>query len=233
MALKDSIKQIGRFIGILPQQSPDYDPYGYQGDPYAGGGYDAGYDDGYGDGGYQQPAPIPFHQQQQYAPPRGAGGQRQYPQEEAYYQPRPQPAGPARPVQTQEEVPPSVSLFGNNQRSKRPPDNVVQMPRGEDVGATRSKHSEIIVCVRTMEDCQEIINALLEGKSVFIKMEPLEDPRAQRIIDMLGGASFALRGTMAKISHRVYLLAPNNVDVVNNQGTTQGFRSEFAAANRG
>jgi cell division inhibitor SepF len=123
-------------------------------------------------------------------------------------------------------------VFGNNQRSKHPPNNVVQMPRPEDGGAPRAnKHSEIIVCVRTLDDCQEIINALLEAKSVFVNMEPADDMLAQRVIDILGGASFALRGTMAKISHRAYLVAPNTVDVINSQSPASGsaFRGEFSA----
>lgn len=224
MTLKESVRQIGRFIGVLPQQQPAYDPYaqGYpaEEDPY--------YNDGYDNVQY---ANVPPANDPYAAPPRAGGGQqRTYPQDEGYYPPRAQPQQryPAEDMQQQ-----PTPLFGNNQRSKRPPDNIVPLHRPEEGAIAKSRHSEIIVCVRDMEDCQEIINALLEGKSVFINMEPIDDGKAQRVIDMLGGASFALRGTMAKISHKVYLLAPNNVDVVNSQPTSApAFRSEFSALRR-
>ncbi len=93
------------------------------------------------------------------------------------------------------------------------PNNVVQMPpRAES--ETR-KHSEMIVCVRRIEDSQNIINSLIEGKSLMLNLEEIDDTQRQRVIDMLGGAAFALRGKMLRVSHRTYLLAPSTVDVVN------------------
>ncbi len=246
MVLKDSIKSFARFIGILqpdPYAPSMYDQSGYapddggyyqgqQYDPngYDGGQYGGGYGGAQGGGQYGGYGGTPMQPSQQgsrggyaddgYAPPRSPmGGQTT--------QSFQQPFAPQQPPQQ------PFSPFGNNQRSKQPPNNVVQMPRPEDGGAARgsNKHSEIIVCVRGMDDCQEIINALLESKSVFINMEPMDDLLAQRVIDVLCGASFALRGTMAKISHRTYLLAPNSVDVVNSQtpGPGPSFRSEFSA----
>ena len=261
MALKESIKQLGRFIGVLQPQQPYYDQYGYpvdDGGHYGGQPYDAGYGhpDGYGYGGAPQgnqgygggrphqgnqgygggmPQGNPGYgggtpMQPQYG---GPGGQRGYYGEEEYPPPQPMQRPPqAAPAQYGQQP---FTAFGNNQRAKQPPNNVVQMPRPEDGGMPRSnKHSEIIVCVRSLDDCQEIINALLEAKSVFINMEPADDLLAQRVIDILGGASFALRGTMTKISHRAYLVAPNNVDVINSQPPVAGpaFRGEFAAHRR-
>ncbi len=240
MALRDSINRIGRFIGVLQPETPSMPIYDQNGYPIDDGGYygappvdyysqqqqaydNAQYQGGQYDGGQYDGGQYGAPPQQ----PRGAGGQRTYYQDEYNTVP---PRAPQRPFQTQGGAQP-VSIFGNNQRSKRPPDNVVPMQRAEDAGVPRgnSKHSEIIVCVRGLEDCQEIINALLDVKSVFINMEPLDDALVQRVIDMLGGAAFALRGTMAKISHRTYLLAPNSVDVVNGQPTA---RSDYHAMRR-
>ena len=67
------------------------------------------------------------------------------------------------------------------------PNNVVQMPpRAES--ETR-KHSEMIVCVRRIEDSQNIINSLIEGKSLMLNLEEIDDTQRQRVIDMLGGGS--------------------------------------------
>ena len=93
------------------------------------------------------------------------------------------------------------------------PNNVVQMPTRSESDPRR--HSEMIVCVRRVEDSQNIINSLIEGRSVMLNLEEIDDTQRQRVIDMLGGAAFALRGKMLRVSHRTYLLAPSTVDVVN------------------
>ncbi len=196
MAFRDTVRRVGQIIGIFEEEPAGY----YEQDGY----YDETQDDGY----------MPYEntrsgygaqpRAQQTAGYRQQNTQQDYYEDESYAQP--QRGQQAQPVQ----------LFNNNQRSKRPPDNVVNFNRAADEMGRR--HSEIILCVRRLEDCQEIINAVLEGKSLFLNMEEIDDVQVQRVIDMLGGAAFALRGTIAKISHRTYLIAPNSVDVVNNQG---------------
>ena len=44
----------------------------------------------------------------------------------------------------------------------------------------------------------------------------LELDTAQRILDFLSGAVYALNGTMCKISRGIFVVAPNNYDVVGN-----------------
>jgi FtsZ-interacting cell division protein YlmF len=230
MALKDSIRQLGRFVGVL-QPQPPYDPYAYPPDDgsYNGAPYDqsASQNDGYYYGGAPQGN-------------QGVGGgnpmrQNYTGQQQSYYADEYPKQPPQRHSQAGFTPNPqqSFTVFGNNQRSRLPPDNIVQMPRHEETGAQRTaKNSEmIIICVRLLDDCQEIINALLEQKTVFINMETADDLLTQRVIDILGGASFALRGTMTKISSRAYLVAPSTVDVVNNQPSTAGpsFRSDMSA----
>ena len=66
---------------------------------------------------------------------------------------------------------PAMSRTRNRSYSSRraAPNNVVQMPpRAES--ETR-KHSEMIVCVRRIEDSQNIINSLIEGKSLMLNLE--------------------------------------------------------------
>lgn len=238
MALKDSIRTIGRFIGVLQpdQQSgqPMLDRYGYPpddgyygGTPYDNGGYDnPPYGSAQQQGGYPPYGTPPPQQQGGRAPYYGA--EEEFPPRATGQQQRPTPSSPFSFSQQ------PTSPFGN-QRSKHPPNNVVPLNRPEDGGVSRSnKHSEMIIHIRVLEDCREIIDALLEAKSVFINMETIDDTTLQRVIDMLGGAAFALRGTMTKISHRTYLLAPSSVDVVNNPTQVQepAYHGEFSSFRR-
>lgn len=66
------------------------------------------------------------------------------------------------------------------------------------------------------EDTQAIIDNLKNRKPVIVNMEELEVDIAQRILDFLSGAVYALNGTMCKISRGIFVVAPNNYDVVGN-----------------
>jgi len=141
-------------------------------------------------------------------------------------QPPPQ-AAPAQFGQQQPFVP-----FGGSPQAKQPPSNVLPMPGYGGDTQRANKVSEIITeNVRTLEDCKGIINALLEHKSVFINLETADDVLSQRVIDILSGATCALEGTITKISHRAYLVAPETVDVINSRPPATGaaFRGEFSA----
>ena len=66
------------------------------------------------------------------------------------------------------------------------------------------------------EDTQAIIDNLKNRKPVIVNMEELELETAMRILDFLSGAVYALNGTMCKISRSIFVVAPNNYDVVGN-----------------
>jgi len=66
------------------------------------------------------------------------------------------------------------------------------------------------------EDTQSIIDNLKNRKPVIVNMEELEIETAQRRLDVLSGAVYALNGTMCKISRGIFVVAPNNYDVVGN-----------------
>lgn len=66
------------------------------------------------------------------------------------------------------------------------------------------------------EDAQNIIDNLKARKPVIVNMEELEVSGAQRILDFLSGAVYALNGTICKISRGIFVVAPNNYDVVGN-----------------
>ena len=66
------------------------------------------------------------------------------------------------------------------------------------------------------EDTQSIIDNLKNRKPVIVNMEELELDTAQRILDFLSGAVYALNGTMCKISSGIFVVDPNNYDVVGN-----------------
>lgn len=54
---------------------------------------------------------------------------------------------------------------------------------------------------------------LREGRTVVINMEGVGNPEAQRTIDFIGGACYAVDGTLQAISKNIFIAAPDNIEV--------------------
>lgn len=89
--------------------------------------------------------------------------------------------------------------------------------RARQGGASEAEpytHCERIVRVRQIEECREIIRYLLQGESVLLNLENIDPKDCGRVVDLLSGAAFALQGRMLKVAHLSYLLAPENVEII-------------------
>ena len=72
------------------------------------------------------------------------------------------------------------------------------------------------VCVvkpTSVDDSREITETLLAGRTVILNLEGLDLEIAQRIIDFISGATFAISGNLQKISNYIFLVTPTNVDI--------------------
>jgi cell division inhibitor SepF len=87
------------------------------------------------------------------------------------------------------------------------------------------------VCVikpTTIEDEIEIADTLLSGRTVLINMEGLNVEIAQRIIDFTSGATYAMHGSLQKVSNFIFLATPNGVDI---SGDIQNLMDAFGSGN--
>ena len=92
-------------------------------------------------------------------------------------------------------------------------------------------NSGMEVCVikpTTIEDEIEIADTLLSGRTVLINMEGLNLEIAQRIIDFTSGATYAMHGSLQKVSNYIFLATPNGVDI---SGDIQNLMDAFGAGN--
>ncbi|MBQ7487335.1 MAG: cell division protein SepF [Clostridia bacterium] len=88
-------------------------------------------------------------------------------------------------------------------------------------------HCERIVRVRQIDECRDIIQFLLDGESVLLNLENVDPKDCGRIVDLLSGAAFALSGRIIKVAHLSYLLAPQNVNVIEMNGYGMNNQSRF------
>ena len=63
------------------------------------------------------------------------------------------------------------------------------------------------------EDTQNIIDNLKEKKSIVVNLDELDVDVAQRILDFISGAVYALNGNIRKAARNIFVVAPFNVDV--------------------
>lgn len=64
-----------------------------------------------------------------------------------------------------------------------------------------------------LEECSEVVDALIANNIVLLMLEQLDDRMIQRAVDTLSGAAFALHATIRKASEKTYLIAPRTVEV--------------------
>lgn len=66
---------------------------------------------------------------------------------------------------------------------------------------------------RSYNDARRIGEDYREGVPVIMNLSELDDSDAKRIIDFAAGLVFGLRGSIERITNKVFLLSPVNVDV--------------------
>ncbi len=79
------------------------------------------------------------------------------------------------------------------------------------------------VCVikpTSVDDGREITETLLSNRTVVLNLEGLDVNIAQRIIDFASGSTYAIGGSLQKISQYIFILTPASVDI---SGDIQGY----------
>lgn len=64
------------------------------------------------------------------------------------------------------------------------------------------------------KEAESMIKLIKNGDPIIIKMLACSDEVAQRILDFVSGATFALDGIMRKLAHGLFLSVPKNVKVI-------------------
>lgn len=78
------------------------------------------------------------------------------------------------------------------------------------------------------DEAQDICDAVKNRRIVLINTTALEIRTAQRLLDFVSGACYALTGELQKIEKDVYLLTPSNVEVSNEFKSELGSKALFS-----
>lgn len=79
--------------------------------------------------------------------------------------------------------------------------------------SNRSGGDVYVIKPQDISESQTVTDFLRSGKTIVINMEGLELAPAQRIIDFIGGACYALGGSLQAISANIFIAAPGSIEV--------------------
>lgn len=81
---------------------------------------------------------------------------------------------------------------------------------------------------RTYNEAKNIGESFREGTPVIMNLSDLDDSDAKRLVDFAAGLVFGLQGTIERVTNKVFLLSPANVEVTTDDGdTVKGTKSLF------
>lgn len=74
------------------------------------------------------------------------------------------------------------------------------------------RHDEIFVrWPKSLDDAQVCADCLKARRPVVVNLKALEDYKARRVLDFLGGVVYAIDGHMEQAGDGIYILAPGNM----------------------
>lgn len=90
------------------------------------------------------------------------------------------------------------------------------------VAGTSNKIQLVLVRPETFNDAPTIAANMRAKKAVVLNLEGVEKGLARRIVDFLTGCSYALDGTVKKVSQSTYVFCPQNMEVLGDLKNLQG-----------
>ena len=89
---------------------------------------------------------------------------------------------------------------------------------GSKKGQNMNNMEVCVIKPTTFEEALQIADALLEGRSVVLNLEGINNQLAQRIVDFVTGACYSLKAHFESISKFVFVITPEAVYI---SGATQ------------
>ncbi|OWA05919.1 cell division protein SepF [Streptomyces sp. CS227] len=170
-------------------------------------------DDGYDGPGFDpddefEPEPEPERDRRRHAPahPEQAEEPVRAPQPPAQRErePVPLPAESGRPAR----IAPVASITPERQSLEK--NAPVIMPK---VVSEREPYRITTLHPRTYNEARTIGEHFREGTPVIMNLTEMDDTDAKRLVDFAAGLVFGLHGSIERVTQKVFLLSPANVDV--------------------
>jgi cell division inhibitor SepF len=123
-----------------------------------------------------------------------------YPDDESYDE---YDEAPARPAREEAPAPAPVASITDRRRPKAVP----------TAGSVAELSRITTLHPRTYNEARTIGENFRDGVPVIMNLSEMDDNDAKRLVDFAAGLVFATRGTIERVTAKVFLLSPANVTV--------------------
>lgn len=103
---------------------------------------------------------------------------------------------------------PELNLTSDSPMGTAPRNNVIGMP-----GIANSTAEVVVVEPHSFEEMPQVIQTLRERKSVVLNLNVMDPEEAQRSVDFVAGATYAIDGHQERIGESIFLFTPSCVKV--------------------
>ena len=107
-----------------------------------------------------------------------------------------------------------------DQRDSRPVANLAERRRPEAARSTSTSRPSVApmsrittLHPRTYNEARVIGENFRDGVPVIMNLSEMDDTDAKRLVDFAAGLVFSVRGTIERVTNKVFLLSPPNVSV--------------------
>jgi cell division inhibitor SepF len=91
--------------------------------------------------------------------------------------------------------------------------SVATMPERRPSASQRAFDRITTIHPRTYNEAKQIGESFRESTPVIMNLSDMDDSDAKRLVDFAAGLVFGLRGTIERVTNKVFLLSPANVTV--------------------
>ena len=113
-------------------------------------------------------------------------------------------------------IPPFNKMQGGSSRERKH----MQKERNYTMTTSTGAMKLLVIEPRNFEECKTLVDNLKSKKPIIINLEKLETEIAKKIFDFLSGATYALEGTVTKVTNNIFIFAPKNVGVTESKDDT-------------
>lgn len=106
-----------------------------------------------------------------------------------------------------------VGRSSSHNEASRSSENVSRLRAVTDTGTQFNLSKITTLHPRSYSEARTIGEQYRDGTPVIMNLTEMEEADAKRLVDFAAGLVFAMRGSIEKVTNRVFLLSPPNVDV--------------------
>ncbi len=86
----------------------------------------------------------------------------------------------------------------------------------------------VLIEPQNFEECKKLVDSLKARRPIIINLEKIETETAKKIFDFLSGATYALNGSIQRVSNNIFIFAPENVGICDENKTQNDKPFEFS-----